>query len=479
MAPKQLKMKERNFYNDEFDELIRQKTDQYKMYPSDRVWKGIYNSLHTRRRRFIIGMSFLITGILFFAGKELLVPAKHSVSVKKIADNSSDSKITTDLVSTSPVLPESKKENLFQRLSAASDDKLLTNQFIASATISDQQIVKNTDASVNSNKTLTNTIIISTPEHGTYIDNNFIENISVKNNSSITAPIVLINRSPVIPEIQNEPAKDGNAEDRKQINWLQEYAKQELTPLKKNKFNWQVYLSPTVNYRKLSGGNNYYNTKSNVQNVPIALTHFGNPNEYVDHKPAIGFEVGGSMLYRVTRNLTFKAGIQFNYSRYTIKAYSSTPEQATIALNSNYYGYFTDSITAYSSIRNFGGNARENLENQYFQLSVPVGLEMKIIGNGKLQLNIAGTIQPTYSLNRNSYLLTTDYTNYTKEPSLFRRWNVNGGVEAFVSYKIGSFRWQIGPQFRYQLFSTYTDKYPLKENLMEYGIKIGVSKTIR
>jgi hypothetical protein len=104
---------------------------------------------------------------------------------------------------------------------------------------------------------------------------------------------------------------------------------------------------------------------------------------------------------------------------------------------------------------------------------------MRVIGNGKLQFNVAGTIQPTYLMNRNSYLLTTDYLNYTKEPSLFRRWNVNGGLEAFLSYQIGGFRWQIGPQFRYQLLSTYTNKYPIKENLMEYGIKIGISKTIR
>jgi hypothetical protein len=82
-------------------------------------------------------------------------------------------------------------------------------------------------------------------------------------------------------------------------------------------------------------------------------------------------------------------------------------------------------------------------------------------------------------MNRNSYLLTTDYTNYTKEPSLFRKWNLNGGVEAFLSYQIGGLRWQIGPQFRYQLLSTYTNKYSLRENLMEYGIKIGISKTIR
>ncbi len=30
---------ERGFYNDDFEQLIRQKADQYKMFPSEGVWK--------------------------------------------------------------------------------------------------------------------------------------------------------------------------------------------------------------------------------------------------------------------------------------------------------------------------------------------------------------------------------------------------------------------------------------------------------
>ena len=73
---------ERNFYNDDFEELIRQKTGQYKMYPSDRVWKEIYGSLHTRRRRFVAGMTIMIGAILIIAGRELLMPSRHAEQVK-------------------------------------------------------------------------------------------------------------------------------------------------------------------------------------------------------------------------------------------------------------------------------------------------------------------------------------------------------------------------------------------------------------
>jgi hypothetical protein len=271
--------------------------------------------------------------------------------------------------------------------------------------------------------------------------------------------------------------KNYNSDDKKQLDWLQDRATQHLAPVKQHKLNWQIYFSPTVNYRTLSGGD-VADSRSTVQNVPISLIHYGSANDYVDHTPAVGYEIGGSLLYRLTRNLSLKAGLQFNYSSYFIRAYSSTPELATITLNP-YYGYFADSITAYTSVRNFSGKNRENLQNRYYELSVPIGMEMRVMGNGKLQFSIAGTIQPTFLMNTNNYLLSTDYAYYTKEPSLFRRWNVNGGLEAFISYQIGGLRWQIGPQFRYQFLSTYTGNYPLKENLMEYGIKIGISKIIR
>ena len=134
-------------------------------------------------------------------------------------------------------------------------------------------------------------------------------------------------------------SKEISAEEKmKKINWLQENASYALVKMtKKSRFQLQEYLSPTASFRTLSGGGNYNIPKSNVLNVPIALTHLGNPNDYVDHKPAAGFEVGASMVYRLTRNISLKTGLQFNYSRYTIEAYSSYNAQlATITLNAVY-----------------------------------------------------------------------------------------------------------------------------------------------
>jgi hypothetical protein len=89
------------------------------------------------------------------------------------------------------------------------------------------------------------------------------------------------------------------------------------------------------------------------------------------------------------------------------------------------YGYTPNAITTYTNVQNFGGNSTQTLQNEYFDLSAPVGLEVKILGNEKLQISVAATLEPTYLLNRNSYLLATDYSNYIKDPTLFRRWKTS------------------------------------------------------
>ena len=57
---------ESNYDNRDFEQFVKQNADQYRMFPSEKVWKGIHNSLHTRRRWYGIGLAFLIltTGIV-------------------------------------------------------------------------------------------------------------------------------------------------------------------------------------------------------------------------------------------------------------------------------------------------------------------------------------------------------------------------------------------------------------------------------
>src|ERR1700745_2805987 len=51
--------------NNEFERFLKENADQYRLYPSSHVWKGIYSALHSRRKWFGLGIALLlITGTL-------------------------------------------------------------------------------------------------------------------------------------------------------------------------------------------------------------------------------------------------------------------------------------------------------------------------------------------------------------------------------------------------------------------------------
>jgi hypothetical protein len=455
---------ERNFYNDEFEELIKQKADQYKLYPSDKVWKRIYSSLHTGRRWYVAGMVLLISGFFFFAGKGLLISDKHVASAKKQFDNplptTASGSVATEKngVNQLPITPDFSTINPESGGQKSNDDNGLavTDPVLISSILTiDNPLNANDGAADNSNTTVPDKI--NAQIHST--DNLVVfENYPLVSNITVSGDVA---KPGLTPEAESK--EDIAKQELNKINWLQDNASYTLTKQQRNsRFQVQEYLSPTASYRTLSGGGNYNTPKSSIQNIPIALTHLGSPNDYVEHKPAMGFEVGTNLVYRLTRNVAVKTGLQFNYSHYTIEAYSSySPQPAVLSLNT-VYGYQPNAITTYTNVQNFGGNSNETLQNEYFQISAPVGVEVKVIGNDKLQFSVAATVEPTYLLNRNSYILATDYSNYIKDPALFRRWNFDGGLEAFASYKVGGFRLQLGPQFRYQLLSTFVGAYPIK-----------------
>lgn len=67
---------DQNYFEDEFEQFLRDNADQHRMYPSDGVWSMIYRQLHAKRRRIALGaMLFLaISGIVWLAN---IHPVNH------------------------------------------------------------------------------------------------------------------------------------------------------------------------------------------------------------------------------------------------------------------------------------------------------------------------------------------------------------------------------------------------------------------
>ncbi|MGZ8545532.1 MAG: hypothetical protein ACXWV0_09560, partial [Flavisolibacter sp.] len=244
-----------------------------------------------------------------------------------------------------------------------------------------------------------------------------------------------------------------------------------FSPRRKKKLESQLYFTPTISYRKLSENKAYIKTVSPA-NIPSTQQNLYDINNFVTHKPDFGFELGLAAKYPLTKNIKLKAGVQFNVNRYDIKIFNSSTQLATIRLNNRNGMDSVNRVTNYSNTPT--GYHANWLENFYFQISAPVGIEFKIKGDQKVEFGIASTVQPTYVLGDRAYLISTDYKNYAEVPWLIRRWNVNTSLETFVAYSTGKLQWQVGPQVRYQLLSSFVKKYPVKENLFDFGLKVGI-----
>lgn len=60
---------ETNRHNiDNFEKFLRQKTDEFRMYPSKRVWYSIYNDMHPGNRLPSVSMTVVLIGFLFLVG---------------------------------------------------------------------------------------------------------------------------------------------------------------------------------------------------------------------------------------------------------------------------------------------------------------------------------------------------------------------------------------------------------------------------
>ncbi len=513
---------EQNFYTDDFEQLLKEKSDQFRMYPSKRVWHSIYNNLHPGRRWPSVAMSMLLIIVLMLIG--YLNTSDNTVTNHFTANSNSQNSNLTDKFN--------NKENTQQPSSINPKNGQLTN--LGSAVLTEAGIEPGSDntavnlvnykeADVNSvsepdqkiqnksnNKSVVETIDnyikynqifadISTSikkeslkgvdqpagkkvqedlsdDHSLDINPNpitVITDITLPKTSGLTVSEINIPAGGIERTVDknNLPDADTRSLSPEEKSWIENYAMYNTAPRNKwkDRVNVAFYVTPAVNYRKLS-------TNTKGSSTPFANSDI---NHSISQKPGIGLEAGIGLEYAIAKNLRIKAGAQFNYTNYNINAdQTNHPILTSILLTDTYTGYSYLSSRSSTISNNYNSSAHQPvvLHNRTYQISIPVGFAYRMSGNKNVEWFAGASFQPTYVFGGNAHLISSDLKNYVYDPSSIRNWNLNLGFETYMNYKLGSYNLQVGPQVRYQVYSTYNKNIALIEKPYAIGFKMGIVK---
>jgi hypothetical protein len=474
---------EDNFNNRDFEQFVKENADQYRMFPSVKVWRNVHHALHSRRRWYGLGLIVLLLTAGIVTWVMLSPSVRNNESLAFIPAVASPGKPTEKENTKTPIFIATDKPENNRTHFITTADNLNKNLFISG----DENIVP----VPNNDDKFTETPVLPN------LNETAVVAPAVAPVELPARPVVVYHKQaiaekPASSEIAVSKAKDNSPVISENINTENPVTDKYLSGEKKDifpltiesvvnsyrhrragkKLSWEAFITPTISYRKLSENKAFINSALASNNIYNYYTSVADINSLVTHKPDMGLQVGFNAGYPLTKSLKILAGLQFNVSKYDIRVTYTTGDVATIALNT---GGGANSVSTISNYRNYSSGSKADwLRNYYFSASVPVGIELKLSGNSKTQVGVIGTVQPTYLLSDRAYLLTTDYKNYAEMPSLTRKWNINTSFEIYAGISTGKINWRVGPLVRYQLKSSYVAKYPFKEHLFDFGLKLGV-----
>lgn len=470
---------ERKFYTENFEKFLKERADQFKLTPSKRVWHGIYNDLHPGRRWPSVTMSLMFIFALVVIGHLNTNNEHNQLLTKFTTTHNSASILFNQIFNAKATVKKSEEAEKISPSTISSTQEANKKQpantstgITLSPVINEDDLTgntavvsyaqKNNDQTTSAQKSVNDEINTADPSAINNNDANILETESETpeysttaiNNIALTASkISLINK-----KITQKIAQGSAANIFKNIKF--------------RKATWTYYVSPSISYRHINSEAINMSALPAAFNMQSANNYAGNIN-----KPIAGLEAGSTVSYSITRQLQFITGVQLNYSGYLIQASNTHPIMGTLILYDNAGQAYT-----YSDMSHFGngtGTQDARLKNYNLQASVPIGLQYQFFSNDAIKLNAVATLQPSFVVASHAYLLSTDGRNYLTDPELSRKWNMSTNFGTYISFRSNSFNWQIGPQIHYQILSTYSNNYPYREHLIDYGIRFGVSKILK
>ena len=501
----------------DFEQSLKDHADQFKMIPSKRVWNGIYNNLHPGSRwpSITVAIVFLITlitvGHLNNSTSHYIISSKGELKLPKNRVQEQDQK---------------KAVNDFraQQRSKIDDTQKISLNAGQNSSPADRFNPQDNSAALPQLLSL-NTTASKRNYHSPEGRNVSLKSISPKSGKLLKGPTG--KASTVSGSIVNPPSGDVTAleqaiypqsdiqfrfvrqseapendlsipvsyqifsyppaeslflnttfiNNRKSALYSSDAAGQKNTSLvatklhrkKNNRIEWTFYVNPAIS--NVSFNKRTIQPSSNNSSMVVLS---GQPSFKLVHNSRFGFQTGAEMSLKIAKKFKFITGINLSYSGYNNVSNLVHPTFATLLLNDNQGGTYSKSyITHYGN-----GQSQDhiNLVNYSVEASIPLGVQYNIWGNEKIKIDVTSLLEPSVVLKDNAYLISSDGRYYVNDPLLVRRTNMAGNLGSYITFIGKKIKWHLGPDIRYQLFSTYKNIYPTQEHLINYGIRIGISK---
>jgi hypothetical protein len=487
-------MNEKN-HTDNFEKYLKEQAGDHRMYPPDHVWKNIRKKIHTPKKWPALSVFAVLTISALVIGTVLNKPVPDTVTANfhfslQSPANITGEKIKPSVVNIQDAVPDDhySVEQLTSNTIIAAVEKIQIDNAVK------KQLIEPADANETSATVASNSLSVSEkpitqkaaiiPQTKIAIASSTLNNINYYL-FDITSRIKSILNAQPSENTGGGMAffqlkRNTNSHNNFDLDFKVEPEHTELFPqaleqLGKNssRFDFRFYITPSVSYRHLN--EQKQNTQQEVNTVSLESNKV-KPSQAIHQNPAIGYETGFGLGYHLNKKFALTGGFQFNISQYKIDAFLYKDEPVVLTLDE---GKFSSTINAVSSLRSISGSKPLTIKNRYYQISMPLGIDWMAWNKNKLSWGLAGSLQPTYTFDKQPLIISSNYKNYTDGSAYVRNWNVNANLESYFGYTTGSYRWQFGPQVRYQLLPSLVDKYPNREYLINYGLKIGVVKQLR
>ncbi len=487
---------EKDFYRDGFEQMLKDTTEDFRMYPSRKVWHSLYNDLHPDRKWPSLAVCLvLLTAILHIgvSNNNSISSKSNNLMVASLANNEQANETIVQSAfngaensTAAPVVAINKPsagnttasranntvENIFVAdESEAAISYTTIDAFAATAKVISIESSKQVQYTTVPVPATTSSLINPDDNFNTSVatSNDLVNVIKTAEEPSATELTGEVLNKPVLPKLAETNIIATKNSDRE---WIEDFAfhNQRKRNALKPRLSMQYYITPSIGYRELFKNHDYNPSNGllqrNTQN-----------SDDISQQAAFNLEAGAALLLDMNKRLRLKAGLQLNYSNYYTHAHElQHPTQTTVLLNNGNNNTLMP-VSYSSSYGNVLGSNLNRLSNKVVQVSIPIGADYKLVGTENVKWYVGATIQPSYISSGDAYLISADYKNFASDESMLRKFNLNSSLETFVSFKMPSGTFiNIGPQVRYQLLSTYQTQYSYTEKRYNFGFKIGLSK---